>query len=983
MIKRPLIVSTMALTAALMWGAPSFQASAQEKSIDALAPQGGWSVARMDQGAAMDRYCALSRPYAKGLVLTLGRNVAEEYSVAIDFQAAKLDTNKAYSVTLQPGPRQIRAYEMLPASPRAMVIRLGFDESFLDAMKDSGYLKAEIDGKTYQFEVPSFASGKSDLDNCLTGLKGSKPTPKTRVADGFKADKVADAKPMAAKPEAPKVEIAKVEPKPEMIPQPAPVVDAPQPLQQQKPKVEIAKVEPPKVQVAPSPAPEIKAPKIETPKVETPKIEMARVNSDQKPPTVFAANKDGPRVSTPIELQPSTPVMKSPEKAPEKKIEMARVDSKQQAPRPPEDVPKTAQAAPINVPTPKAPEPTIETPKPVAAVSKKVDSSMGTTIVRSNNDALLPKSMVSRPPVERAPVKQAMAQTDLQKKQRDALKQLQADNERLNKALQNEISKPAAMAPNRSQEVVSLQRQIDQLQDELIKAKIEPNKIDDQLKSDVEQLKAENEQLKIAMQNQAKMQAQLQAQKAEAKVAMEMQEKAKEELAKQELAKQELAKQELAKSQAQEEAMAREAEARVAMEMQEKARQELAKKELAEKVSKEVVQITPPPPAPMEQEETIETSALSNASTDPRVMRQLNNLKAENARLSSALQGQEEKLSTFNAKSPAASSDLSAIRDELKLLREENKKLAADARKARSQIDTAVFDKGTEKLAKVREYERKLQAAQNDNMQLSKEIDEMRRMQEDGRMAGASGNWDLETSTKRYNEAEREIKRLGMLLEQQRMAHRQEKAELEEMLFDPAVTDKEQRRRLRELELQLMAAERKLQSSGGVMPTLAPRSPVTARAPRSPLDERVAISGLAPDPAAAQRESLEMQRLNNKIERQNRQLQAYNQQVIGLGDNPVPRMDIKVHNKPMAAPVTANRLPPLTPVTQAPVTRTPLAAPQPTVMADSSGFGQGQIQQLLRSAGVSVSRGVTKQSATLLPMPNVHVAVILHPCHQP
>lgn len=948
MIKRPLIVSTMALSAALLWGASTYEASAQEKSIEQLAPKSGWSVARMDQGGAANRYCALSRPYDQGLVLTLGRNMAEEYSVAIDFQAKKLNTEKSYPVTLQPGPGQIRAYEMLPASQRAMVIRLGFDESFLDAMKDSGYLKAEIDGKSYQFAVPNFSAGKSDLDNCLAGLKGKAPTPKTRVADSFKAEKVADAKPLPKKPEpevikaqpAPKIEMAKAQPKPEMAPQPAPAVEEPLPL-----KVETPKVEPPKVT-----APKIEMAKVDPPKVEAPKTEVKieRVNSEQKPPTVFAANKNGPRVSTPIELKPATPPA---DVTPSKKIEMARVESKQMAPRPPEETPAT----PVKV----------ETPKPAPSVSKRVEADSAPTIIRSNNDALLPKSLVSKQPEPQANVKQAVAQTDLQKKQREALEQLKADNERLNEALRNEINKPSS--PNaavRNDEAASLQRQIDQLQDELIKAKIGPNKIDDQLKSDVEKLKAENQQLKMAMQAQANAQAQ----QVQAKADMAMQEKVKQEQANQALADQEKAQKELAaKAKAEEEKARREELAR-----KELAKQEQAQRELAEKISKEV-DITPEPSSP----DLNDMPEMAAKQVDPTVMRQLDNLKAENARLSSALQGQEKKLSSFDAQSPQASNDLSAIRKELELLRAENQKLASDARKARGQIDTAVYDTGNQALTKIREYEKKLQAARNDNVTLSKEIEEMRRLQEDGRLASVGGDWNLEKSTKRFNEAEREIKRLGLLLEQQRLAHRQEKAELEQMLFDPAVTDKEQRRRLRELELQLMAAESQLKTRGGSMPV---RPVVPTMTPRSPIEERIPVAALTPEPMADQRrESLEMQRLNNKIERQNRQLQAYNQQqaanmatapaspvqrqpVIGLGDNPAPRMDIQVHQQ-TRAPVTAQRLPPMAPVTQQPAYQQQQMAQQPMVMADSSAYGQGQIQQLLRNAGVSVSSGVKKQSS--------------------
>ena len=129
-----------------------------------------------------DSYCALTRSYSQDMVLTLGQNMAEEYSLAIDFQDAHLNTDKAYSITLQPGPSQIRAYEMMPASKKALVIRLGYDNSFIKALKESRSLKAEIDKVPYHFEVTDLSSGLKDLDHCLAGIKGA--TSATKIGFG-------------------------------------------------------------------------------------------------------------------------------------------------------------------------------------------------------------------------------------------------------------------------------------------------------------------------------------------------------------------------------------------------------------------------------------------------------------------------------------------------------------------------------------------------------------------------------------------------------------------------------------------------------------------------------------------------------------------------------------------------------------------------------------------------------------------------------
>ena len=172
--------------------------TAQEKTITELTPQSGWNVNKIEGNEnTTDSYCALSRQYDQGVILTLGRNQAQEYSLAIDFQTAQLNTEKAVSLTLQPGPGQIRAYEMMPASQRAIVIRLGYDESFFQSLETSRFLKAEVDGKHYQFNIPDINKGQTQLTSCMQGLGGESST---KVASsGFSAQKVDDAAPMKPK----------------------------------------------------------------------------------------------------------------------------------------------------------------------------------------------------------------------------------------------------------------------------------------------------------------------------------------------------------------------------------------------------------------------------------------------------------------------------------------------------------------------------------------------------------------------------------------------------------------------------------------------------------------------------------------------------------------------------------------------------------------------------------------------------------------
>ncbi len=64
----------------------------------------------------------------------------------------------------------------------------------------------------------------------------------------------------------------------------------------------------------------------------------------------------------------------------------------------------------------------------------------------------------------------------------------------------------------------------------------------------------------------------------------------------------------------------------------------------------------------------------------------------------------------------------------------------------------------------------------------------------------ADASWDLEKATYRYQEAQREIMSLGRLVEQKDLQCEGEKKDIEKLLFDPEIADREQRAKLSDLE---------------------------------------------------------------------------------------------------------------------------------------------------------------------------------------
>lgn len=136
-----------------------------------LQPNSDWAVSKLAANKTGGQpYCALARRYSNDLILTLARNAKDESSVAIDFQKPALNNTQSYRVSLQPGFGQDRAFNVRPVSGKALVIRLGKDYAFYDALNRSGQLTVDISGESYSFNLPGFDDGQKKLGACLVNL---------------------------------------------------------------------------------------------------------------------------------------------------------------------------------------------------------------------------------------------------------------------------------------------------------------------------------------------------------------------------------------------------------------------------------------------------------------------------------------------------------------------------------------------------------------------------------------------------------------------------------------------------------------------------------------------------------------------------------------------------------------------------------------------------------------------------------------------
>jgi hypothetical protein len=156
---------------------------------------------------------------------------------------------------------------------------------------------------------------------------------------------------------------------------------------------------------------------------------------------------------------------------------------------------------------------------------------------------------------------------------------------------------------------------------------------------------------------------------------------------------------------------------------------------------------------------------------------------------------------------------LELAQHETQMLKEENQALKnqLQAETKNKPAAPAVDPAAEENLRnQIRDLKSQLEIAQSESTTLKAQIDKVQKETESGQLKVAGGNWDLEQATRRYQESQREIRRLGALLEQDRVKCKEEKKDIEYMLFDPEVTKSAQIAKLGELEDQIQTKDKRI-----------------------------------------------------------------------------------------------------------------------------------------------------------------------------
>lgn len=213
------------------------------------------------------------------------------------------------------------------------------------------------------------------------------------------------------------------------------------------------------------------------------------------------------------------------------------------------------------------------------------------------------------------------------------------------------------------------------------------------------------------------------------------------------------------------------------------------------------------------------------------------------------------------APAPVNAAEIQSLREQLESLQAQNDVLLDQVNsQPKTQNASADIPGGTAESEPLRKQVRTLRGELDmmsaENQTLKKQLNDVQNKDDKKQIQLASDNWDLEQATRRYQESQREIRRLGAMLQQEKSQCEQQKKEIEYMLFDPSVASSAQIAMLGSLEDELNTTKdriRELEKQYGVAQTVSADASATIKAaPVTPVskenDSLAAIAPAAGDP---------------------------------------------------------------------------------------------------------------------------------------
>lgn len=178
-----LTAAAIVSTAVLLTTTSVMALSPAKVNMGSLKPQGSWKVGTVDQGS--ERYCAMVGTYNNNVVAAFARNPQGLGSLALDFGDAMFTPGKSYDVSLTAEGMSSRSFKGRASTERSLVVQIGQDGSFYDALSKNGTLGVDMSAATLRLDLPKFSDSHKDLVACAGQLSTDEQSaePKQRTAE--------------------------------------------------------------------------------------------------------------------------------------------------------------------------------------------------------------------------------------------------------------------------------------------------------------------------------------------------------------------------------------------------------------------------------------------------------------------------------------------------------------------------------------------------------------------------------------------------------------------------------------------------------------------------------------------------------------------------------------------------------------------------------------------------------------------------------
>ena len=178
-----LTAAAIVSTAVLLTTTSVMAISPAKVNMGSLKPQGSWKVGTVDQGS--ERYCAMVGTYNNNVVAAFARNPQGLGSLALDFGDAMFTPGKSYDVSLTAEGMSSRSFKGRASTERSLVVQIGQDGSFYDALSKNGTLGVDMSSATLRLDLAKFSDSHKDLVACAGQLSTDEQSaePKQRTAE--------------------------------------------------------------------------------------------------------------------------------------------------------------------------------------------------------------------------------------------------------------------------------------------------------------------------------------------------------------------------------------------------------------------------------------------------------------------------------------------------------------------------------------------------------------------------------------------------------------------------------------------------------------------------------------------------------------------------------------------------------------------------------------------------------------------------------